>query len=263
MSTAHASSVSLSSFITQLHASTRSDWLIFYEKEMDGSQRWFRLTSQSVKFQFFSVKNVLLYYKSNGQCLACVHPIRDALGQLGEHLGSQRCSRQRLEHLLRYLRALPTIHVHPELDGRKLDIVHSLNRNTTFNQSGCIFSQDCFLIHVLLNTDYLHKTDRQTDTERLYKIVNSVNYQFVLCDCPGEGSSEKNCCKSPATVLFRITLTRMITQYKLLMLVGSNHLLYLNYVYIPLFAGLVCAARFTEDKVWYRALVTGKKTEKC
>ena len=28
--------------------------------------------------------------------------------------------------LLRYLRALPTIHVHPELDGRTLDIVHSL-----------------------------------------------------------------------------------------------------------------------------------------
>ena len=29
--------------------------------------------------------------------------------------------------LLRYLRALPTIRVHPELDGRTLDIVHSLN----------------------------------------------------------------------------------------------------------------------------------------
>ena len=33
-----------------------------------------------------------------------------------------------LEHLLRYLRALSTIRVHPELDGRTLDIVHSLNR---------------------------------------------------------------------------------------------------------------------------------------
>jgi len=32
------------------------------------------------KKQLFSVKNVLLCYKSNGQCLACVHPIRDALG---------------------------------------------------------------------------------------------------------------------------------------------------------------------------------------
>ena len=31
-------------------------------------------------------------------------------------------------HLLRYLRALPTICVHPELDGRTLDIVHSLNK---------------------------------------------------------------------------------------------------------------------------------------
>ena len=30
------------------------------------------------------------------------------------------------EHLLRYLRALPTIRVNPELDGRTLDIVHSL-----------------------------------------------------------------------------------------------------------------------------------------
>ena len=32
----------------------------------------------------------------------------------------------RLEHLLRYLRALPTICVHPELDGRTLNIFHSL-----------------------------------------------------------------------------------------------------------------------------------------
>ena len=29
-------------------------------------------------------------------------------------------------HLLRYLRAVPTIRVHPELDGSTLDIVHSL-----------------------------------------------------------------------------------------------------------------------------------------
>jgi len=34
------------------------------------------------KKRLFSVKtvHVLLCYKSNGQCLACVHPIRDALG---------------------------------------------------------------------------------------------------------------------------------------------------------------------------------------
>ena len=32
-----------------------------------------------------------------------------------------------LEHLLRYIRALPTIRVHPELDGPMLDVVHSLN----------------------------------------------------------------------------------------------------------------------------------------
>jgi len=32
------------------------------------------------KKRLFSVKNVLLCYKSNWQCLACVHPIRDALG---------------------------------------------------------------------------------------------------------------------------------------------------------------------------------------
>ena len=28
----------------------------------------------------FQCENVLLRYKSNGQCLACIHPIRDALG---------------------------------------------------------------------------------------------------------------------------------------------------------------------------------------
>ena len=32
----------------------------------------------------------------------------------------------RLKHLLRYLRALPIIRVHTELDGRTLGIVHSL-----------------------------------------------------------------------------------------------------------------------------------------
>ena len=32
------------------------------------------------KKRLFCVKNVLLCYKRNGQCLASVHPIRDALG---------------------------------------------------------------------------------------------------------------------------------------------------------------------------------------
>ena len=32
------------------------------------------------KKRLFSVEDILLCYKSNGQCLACVHPIRDALG---------------------------------------------------------------------------------------------------------------------------------------------------------------------------------------
>ena len=36
-------------------------------------------------------------------------------------------ARRELEHLLRYLCALRTISVHPELDGRTLDIVHSLD----------------------------------------------------------------------------------------------------------------------------------------
>ena len=84
------------------------------------------LTSQSVKFRPFGLKNVSLCCKSNGKCLACIHPIQDALGQLREHLGSQRCSRHSLEHLLRYLRAIPAIRVHSEWDGRTLDIVHSL-----------------------------------------------------------------------------------------------------------------------------------------
>ena len=53
-------------------------------------------------------KRTLGLYKSNGHCIACVHPIR-------------------LEHLLRHLPALLTIRVRPELDGRTLDIVHRLN----------------------------------------------------------------------------------------------------------------------------------------
>jgi len=51
------------------------------------------------------------------------------LKQQQRHLHNKILSsnRLRLEHLLRYLRALPTIRVNPELDGRTLNIVHSLN----------------------------------------------------------------------------------------------------------------------------------------
>ena len=52
-------------------------------------------------------------YLRNGEYLASVHPIRDARGYLGEHEGSVRDARGAA-----YLSALPTIQVHPELDGR-------------------------------------------------------------------------------------------------------------------------------------------------
>ena len=46
------------------------------------------------------------------------------------------------KHLgLRNLRVLPTIRVHPELDGRTLDIVHSLNKAFS-----CILSR-CYNTH--------------------------------------------------------------------------------------------------------------------
>ena len=50
LSQSDSSNSSLYIFITQLYARAHSDWLIFYEKEMDGSQRWFMLTPLSVKF---------------------------------------------------------------------------------------------------------------------------------------------------------------------------------------------------------------------
>ena len=55
---------------------------------------------------------------------------------VGRQLSSHRCSRLYLGHLLRNLRALPTICVHPELDGRTLDIVHSFEKITQFWLNG-------------------------------------------------------------------------------------------------------------------------------
>ena len=48
--------------------------------------------SSAQKKRLFSMKNVSLCYKSSEQCLGHVHPIWDALGWLGEPLGSYRCS---------------------------------------------------------------------------------------------------------------------------------------------------------------------------
>ena len=43
---------------------------------------------------------------------------------MGEHEGSVRDAQGAAESISSYLSALPTIQVHPELDGRTLDIVH-------------------------------------------------------------------------------------------------------------------------------------------
>ena len=43
---------------------------------------------------------------------------------VGEHEGSVRDARGVAESISSYLSALPTIQVHPKLDGRTLDIVH-------------------------------------------------------------------------------------------------------------------------------------------
>ena len=57
--------------------------------------------------------------------MSSVRPsIRDAGGSLGEHEGSVRDARGAAESISSYLSAPPTIQMHPELVGRKLDIVH-------------------------------------------------------------------------------------------------------------------------------------------
>ena len=43
---------------------------------------------------------------------------------VGKHEGSVRDARGAAESISSYLSALPTIQVHPELDGRTIDIVH-------------------------------------------------------------------------------------------------------------------------------------------
>ena len=43
---------------------------------------------------------------------------------MGEHEGSVREARGAAESISSYLSALPTIQVHPELDGRTLNIAH-------------------------------------------------------------------------------------------------------------------------------------------
>ena len=52
-------------------------------------------------------------------------------------LPQTQVARLRQEHLLRYLCALPTIRVHPELDGRTLHIVHSLKGVTMSANTEC------------------------------------------------------------------------------------------------------------------------------
>ena len=84
--------------------------------------------------RLFSVKNVFLSYKS-------VRPSNSGCTWI---VG--RALRLRLEHLLRYLLALPTIQVHSELDGRTLDIVRSFKR---YYGQNCTFSLHFFEAEVL------------------------------------------------------------------------------------------------------------------
>ena len=57
---------------------------------------------------------------------------------LGGHEGSVRDARGAAESISSYLSALPTLQVHPELDGRTLGIVHcfyNIARQLLANQS--------------------------------------------------------------------------------------------------------------------------------
>ena len=120
------------------HSNARSDWLLFYEKEGDGLYKWFRLTSlqfyQYSKWDFQREKCLTL---SEKWTMFTVRPSNSGYMRIvGRQLSSHRCSRLYLGHLLRNLRALPTIRVHPELDGRTLDIVHSFEKITQFWLNG-------------------------------------------------------------------------------------------------------------------------------
>ena len=76
--------------------------------------------------QLFSVKNVSLCYKSNGQCLGN----QSAISSSSNSGCTRIVGRTRRQHKIcsrrRYLHTLPTNRVHSELDERTLDIVHSL-----------------------------------------------------------------------------------------------------------------------------------------
>ena len=81
-------------------------------------------------------------YLRNGQCVACVHPVWDAHRELGEHDGRVRDARDAAESISSYLSALPTIRVHPELDGHTLDIVHCFYNKTFFTLNSRFFGTD-------------------------------------------------------------------------------------------------------------------------
>ena len=99
-----------------------------------------------------------------------------------------------------------------------------------------MFNGTCF-IGKILNISL----DSESPTDAGILAREALKTYKLFCDRPGEGKDLLSVItvrtvvdhKSPTTMFFRTTLTRTITLYKLLILLGSNH--YVSLYFVKLF----------------------------